>query len=135
MSIMKKILFLLAVIMTVFCHGVTAQTVKTATVTFSGNDILIDGNKCFTYKKDGNDFMISDAASKPLITGSIFKNILGRFESKIRFLQVNKDFSNKNIVGRNDLVFSLVNNKVIGTDCRIDTEKLENFIKENNELK
>lgn len=108
---------------------------KSISVSFAGNDILINDSKCFNYAKNGNDFTISDLNNKTIIKGAIRKNILDRFESTITFLQVDKTFTNKFIVGRNDLIFSLVNYDVIGKDCGINIEKLNKFIAEYNEIK
>jgi hypothetical protein len=116
-----------------FCiQYATAQTKPAITVNFTETEIFINDSKCFNYSKKGNEFSISDLSGKPIIKGTIRKNPMGKFESTILFLQLAKSFSNKKIIGRNDLIFALVNDNIIGKDCQIDIEKLKKFIEENN---
>jgi hypothetical protein len=112
-----------------------AQAKPGITVNFTETEIFINDSKCFNYAKNGNDFLISDLAGKALIKGTIRKNLMGKFESTIIFLPLAKTFSNKKIIGRNDLIFAVANGNIIGKDCHIDNEKLKKFIEENNEQK
>ncbi len=114
--------------------GKSAAQPKPVTVNFTEKEIFVNDSKCFNYAKKGNEFSISDLGGKEIIKGTIRKNVMGKFESTIYFLQGAKTFTNKKIIGRNDLVFSLVNNGIIGKDCLLDQEKLKKFIAENNEL-
>jgi hypothetical protein len=104
----------------------------TAEVAFSPTGISVGGQKCFNYKKEGNRFTISDLSGNPLFVGNIRKNILGKFESTISFVTISQTFRNHKIVGRNDLVFSLLNFGVI-RNCTIDSDALKRFYVLENE--
>ena len=104
------------------------------TINFTETEIFINDAKCFNYSKKGNDFSIADNNGKEIIKGVIRKNLRGSFESVIMFLNVGKTFTNKKVIGRNDLIFSLINYKVIGPGCQFNIEKLNKFIEENNGL-
>lgn len=97
------------------------------------NKIYLNEQHAFNYKKIGNDFEILNLENEKLITGSISK-VNGEWESVIQFLTVDKTFSNKDIVGRNDLFFTLAGMNVITKDFKLDENKLLGYINKYNEL-
>jgi len=103
-----------------------------AEVDFSPSAISIGGHKCFNYKKEGNTFTVSDLNGNPLFVGNIRKNVSGKFESAISMVAIGQTFRNRKIVGRNDLIFALVNFGVI-RNCTIDEAALKNFYALENE--
>lgn len=67
-----------------------------------------------------------------IISGEIRK-IDNEWVSKIQFHSVEKSFSNKKIIGRNNLIFALVESNVIGENFEIQKDKLLKFIEKFNE--
>jgi len=103
-------------------------------VSFDKDNIIL--NKKISYKYDRNEdlFTIKNIDGKKLIEGSI-KNLGDKkFETTINFLSKNIKFSNPKIIGRNDLIFALVNFNVFNKNGTINELKLEEFIKKYNIL-
>lgn len=123
---MKNTLFLI----TCFCFTAAfgQQSVK-----FSADSIVIDKIHCFIYERIVNDLTIKSLDNEVLITGSINTISPGKFSTKYTFLTVNKEFYNEKINGRNDLIFSLIDNDVISS-CALNEKKLLKFIKKYNQL-
>ncbi len=95
--------------------------------------IILNNKHALTYKRNGNDFEIFSLTGEKLIHGVIsYEN--DRWISVIDFLTVNKKFSNAEIVGRNDLIFSLAESNIITEDFEINNEKLLLYIERLNEL-
>lgn len=59
----------------------------------------------------------------------------GKFSSIITFLTIGKEFSNKKIIGRQEIIFALCDNNIINDNFKIDEIKLINFFEKYNELK
>lgn len=130
---MKRKFVIPALLLVVSIQTVTAQETKetaSVEVNFTDKQIFLGEAKCFNYVKQGNDFTITDSNNKEIIKGIVRKNLTGGFESLILFVDAKETFTNKKIVGRNDLILALVKNKVIDANCRFDMEKLSKFIKE-----
>jgi hypothetical protein len=129
----------IALIFTLLLSHVNAQEAKAernvTAVKFADTKILLNEIHCYNYIKNGNDFTITDLSKKELISGHIQRNFEGAFESLIDFKIIGQKFTNKTIVGRNDLIFRLVNYDVFKKDCAIDVAKLKAFVAEFNQLK
>ena len=103
-------------------------------VEFTTDKIILNNKHAFDYVKDRNYFEIKNLQGETLITGQIKSTDEKTFTSIINFLTLKEQFSNKKIVGRNELIFALCENNVITKDFKLDNDKLELFIKDYNEL-
>ena len=103
-------------------------------IQFEKDEIILNGKKAFDYQKEGNNYAILDLKGNELITGEIGKNNEGKWFSIITFKIVDKTFSNKKIIGRNHLIFALVEENVFQKNLKINKKKLLKFIKRYNEL-
>jgi len=108
---------------------------KIDNIEFDKNKIYLEGNLCFNYLLNNGEFAIMDLNSKNIITGKITSLENGNFTSLINFVIIDKKFHNDKIIGRNDIIFALIENFVIDRNCNIDIEKLIKFVEENNQLK
>jgi len=104
-------------------------------VNFEADKIILNDKIAFNYIKLGNNFSILNLQNKEIISGVISLLSDGTFSSLITFVASGKQFSNKKIIGRNDLVFALAKNNVIKEDFTIDEVKLSHFFQEYNQLK
>ncbi|MFK8010120.1 MAG: hypothetical protein AB8H03_27445 [Saprospiraceae bacterium] len=105
-------------------------------VNFSDNEISIANKKCFDYEKTGNSFKILNLDGEAVISGEIesLGKGTGKFKSIINFLTVNKKFTNPKVIGRNDIIFKLLDYHAINENCEIDNDKLMEFITQENKL-
>lgn len=104
-------------------------------VTFDKEKIILNDVNCYNYLREGNEFKILDLNQKEVITGKVEKNSNNEFECIVTFVEINKKFSNKKMIGRNGIIFGLVNNNVIEKNFEFNIEKLNKFIEEFNEIK
>jgi hypothetical protein len=104
-------------------------------VSFDKEKIILNNVNCYNYLREGNEFKILDLNQKELIIGKVEKNSNDEFECVVTFVEINKQFSNKKMIGRNGIVFGLVNNNVIEKNFEFNKEKLNKFIAEFNEIK
>jgi hypothetical protein len=104
-------------------------------VKFEKDKIILDSLHCYNYKLDGYNFIISDLNNVEIIRGLITPLENSEFRSVITFVALNTKFSNKKIIGRNDLIFALCQNNVLEKNCTINEEKLKEFLVQFNELK
>ncbi|WP_281637877.1 hypothetical protein [Flavobacterium marginilacus] len=98
-------------------------------------NIILNNQNAFNYKKEGNHFSISTLKNVEIISGDISSLGDGKFSNIITFIPQNKTFSNGKIIGRNQLIFALAENNVINKDFTIDETKLNDFLKKYNEIK
>ncbi|MCW4468730.1 hypothetical protein OGH69_07140 [Flavobacterium sp. MFBS3-15] len=137
---MKIIRFIIPVLfLTAVINSAKAQEKKTITeVKFEANEIILNNEHAFNYIRKENKFVIQDRKGNNLIYGEITSSTDGGFSSWIRFLtikdNIEQQFYNEKIVGRNDLIFALCENNVITKDFELDNEKLKEFIKKFNQL-
>src|SRR6218665_2479532 len=122
---------LIIFILSLFFKKIDAQNSKSIkkdtinfikSVNFDKEKIILDGKVCFLYEKNGNSFSINNTDNIPLITGEISSDEYGQFSSIITFEENKVKFSNSKIIGRNDLIFSLIDYYVISKDCQINKE-------------
>ncbi len=104
-------------------------------VSFDKEKIILNNVNCYNYVREGNEFKILDLNQKELITGKVEKNLNDEFECVVTFVEINKKFSNKKMIGRNGIIFGLVNSNVIKENFEFNNEKLSKFIEEFNEIK
>lgn len=104
-------------------------------VKFEKDKIFLDNLHCYNYKLDGYSFIISDLNNVEIVRGLITPQGDSEFSSVITFVTLNTKFSNKKIIGRNDLIFALCQNNVLEKNCTINEEKLKEFLVQFNELK
>lgn len=103
-------------------------------VYFGKDSIVINDKLCLLYQRTGNNFTITTLDSVKIIEGNITNIAPGEFSTKYTFITVNKEFSNKKIKGRNDLIFWLVQNKILDESCTLNEKKLLKLIKKYNQL-
>ena len=103
-------------------------------VEFGEKTIILNKKHAFNYYREDNDFVISDLNDNPIITGKITPLGNKKFVSKIYFVTIGKEFHNKKIVGRNELIMALCQYNVITKDFEINNERLYDFIYKNNEI-
>lgn len=104
-------------------------------VSFDKEKIILNNVNCYNYLREGNDFKILDLNQKEIIIGKVEKNSNDEFECVVTFVEINKQFSNKKMIGRNGIIFGLVNSNVIEKNFEFNKEKLNKFIEEFNEIK
>ncbi|CAN1554256.1 hypothetical protein MCETHM1_02311 [Flavobacteriaceae bacterium] len=104
-------------------------------VSFDKEKIILNNVNCYNYLREGNEFKILDLNQKELIIGKVEKNSNNEFECVVTFVEINKQFSNKKMIGRNGIIFGLVNSNVIEKNFEFNKEKLNKFIDEFNEIK
>jgi hypothetical protein len=104
-------------------------------VSFDKEKIILNNVNCYNYVREGNEFKILDLNQKDLIIGKVEKNSNDEFECVVTFVEANKKFSNKKMIGRNGIIFGLVNSNVIEKNFEFNKEKLNNFIEQFNEIK
>lgn len=104
-------------------------------VSFDKEKIILNNVNCYNYLREGNEFKILDLNQKELIIGKVEKNSNNEFECVVTFVEINKQFSNKKIIGRNGIIFGLVNSNVIEKNFEFNKERLNKFIDEFNEIK
>lgn len=95
--------------------------------------IYLNGIHAFYYELDKNKFTISDLNRKEIIKGLITGES-GVWKSTIHFVELDKNFSNSKIIGRNDIIFKLNENNIINKDFKINKKLLLEFIEKYNEL-
>lgn len=132
----------LIICMLIFSFGIlkiNAQNLNNdkiiTSVSFDKEKIILNDENCYNYIREGNEFKILDLNQKELITGKVEKNSNDEFECVVTFVEINKKFSNKKMIGRNGIIFGLVNNNVIEKNFEFNKEKLNKFIEEFNEIK
>lgn len=136
-----KYFFYLALLLTIFSCGTQKQGIngeekkeiftKVEFPKDNPNIILLNDKHAFNYIKNGNYFEILSLNNEKLIVGNIFKED-ETWKSIIEFKTVNKSFSNSKIIGRNELMFSLIESDVINENFELDTEKLLVYIEKFN---
>jgi hypothetical protein len=104
-------------------------------VSFDKEKIILNNVNCYNYVREGNEFKILDLNQKELIIGKVEKNSNDEFECVVTFVEMNKKFSNKKMIGRNGIIFGLVNSNVIENNFEFNKEKLNKFLEEFNEIK
>jgi len=67
-----------------------------------------------------------------MISGSVQNIGPGKFSTTYTFLPSNKDFTNSKINGRNELLFVLIQAKVLNETGELNEEKLSKFIEKYN---
>jgi hypothetical protein len=118
---MKKILFLILLLAfygCAFCQKLT----------FMKDSIFLNDKACLLYNRTGNDFIIYKLDSSKMILGSIQNVGPGKFSTTYTFEPSNKDFTNSKINGRNELLFILIQNKVLTETGELNEKKLLKFI-------
>jgi hypothetical protein len=135
---MKRIIICI-LIFTIGIFKINAQKSENnriiTSVSFEKEKIILNNVNCYNYIREGNEFKILDLNQKELIIGKVEKNSNDEFECVVTFVGINKQFSNKKMIGRNGIIFGLVNNNVIEKNFEFNIEKLNKFIEEFNELK
>lgn len=135
---MKKA-FLISLLIVMVSSKINAQTPITkqiiTDVGFENNKIILNKISCYNYIREGNEFKILDLNNSPLITGTVEKNANDEFVCEVTFVEINKKFSNKKMIGRNGIIFALIDNNVIEKDFKFNKEKLLQFINDYNEIK
>jgi len=129
-----KLLFILLIFVTPILSAQKTKEQLIKDVSFNGTEIKLNNKHAFNYQKDGNHFAILTLDNQKIIEGDISSLGDGKFTSLITFLPDRK-FSNEKIVGRNQLIFALVEKNVFNKDFSINSENLDEFLKENNQLK
>lgn len=104
-------------------------------VGFKTDKIILNNKPAFNYTRIEDDFTILNLENKELIKGHITPIGDGKFYSIITFLASGKQFSNKKIIGRNELIFALAEYNAINADFTINESKISSFIENYNELK
>lgn len=138
---MKKLLlflvFILSSNLSISQHGDFRDSKKPNVKKVEMEEDLIFLNKkaAYKYKRVGNDFSILKMDGQKIIEGNIENIGKNKFKTLINFIPQNVKFSNSKIVGRNDLVFALVNFNVFEKNGTINEERLKLFLDEYNELK
>ena len=134
---MKKILFLLILILS-FANLKAQKSRESQIITaikLEADKIILNDKLAYNYNRNGNDFVISNLDGKELIKGIITAQGKGKFSSIITFLTIGKEFSNKKIIGRQEIIFALCENNIIKDNFEIDETKLTKFFEKYNELK
>jgi hypothetical protein len=103
-------------------------------VEFEESKIILNKKHAFNYYKEGNDFIISDLNDNQVIMGTVTPIGNKKFTSKFYFVTIGKEFHNKEIIGRNDLIMALCQYNVINKKLEIDNKKLEAFVEANNDM-
>ena len=88
----------------------------------------------YKYERLDNKFIIKSLEGSEILKGTIENIGYNKFFTKIIFVNLNKEFSNPKIIGRNDLIFALVNFNVFNNDSTINESKLKEFIEKYNTL-
>jgi len=122
---MKKNLLL--ILLLGFCYCAFCQK-----VTFTKDSIFLNDKACLLFSRTGNDFVIYKLDSSKMILGSIQNTAPGKFSTTYTFLPSNKDFINSKINGRNELLFILIQNKVLTETGELNEKKLSKFIEKYN---
>lgn len=136
MKYFKLLLALTAIIMSAPCALAQKKEKQIITaVKFEEDNIILNNKVAFKYSKVGNDFVINDLDGNEIIKGSITQIGDKKYTSVITFVTINKEFSNKKIIGRNDLIFAMCENNVFTKKFEIDPDKLSAFLEKYNELK
>ncbi|AWK05335.1 hypothetical protein HYN56_14260 [Flavobacterium crocinum] len=136
MKILKLIILFLTIIFsnsTLFAQKNEEQIIQA--IAFETNKIVLNNKHAYNYTKEGNNFIILNLSNKEIIKGEITSIGDGKFSSIITFLPSGKQFSNKKIIGRNDLIFVFAKYNIIKEDFSIDETRLSSFIENYNELK
>lgn len=134
---MKRIL-LFSIFILSFVNLKAQESKKVQIITaikLEADKIILNDKLAYNYTRNGNDFLISNLDGKELIRGSITSHGNGKFSSIITFVTVGKEFSNKKIIGRQEIIFALCENNVIRDNFEIDEAKLALFFEKYNELK
>ena len=129
-----KLLFILLIFVTNILSAQKKEKQTITDVSFKGTEIILNKKHAFNYQKDGNHFSILTLDDQKIIEGDISSLGDGKFSSLITFLPDRK-FSNEKIIGRNQLIFALVEKNVFNKDFSINGENLDEFFKEYNQLK
>lgn len=134
---MKNIL--LSIVLLFTFYNTTAQSSKEeriiTAIKLDSTEIFLNNKVAFNYSRVYDDFVISDLNGKELISGRISSIGDGKFSSILTFATVGKRFSNKDIIGRKEIIFALCNNNIITADFTLDEKKLLQFLRKYNELK
>lgn len=104
-------------------------------VSFDKDHIILNKKIAYTYQRIENDFTLRNLENEIILEGYIENIAYKTFKTTITFSEPKVDFYNARIVGRNDLIFALVNFNVFNTDGTIDPKRLALFIQNFNELK
>lgn len=132
----KKVLLLIFVLS--FANVIAQKSRESQIITaikLEADKIILNNKLAYNYNRNGNDFVISNLDGKELIKGSITAQGNGKFSSIITFLTIGKEFSNKKIIGRQEIIFALCENNIIKDNFEIDETKLTKFFEKYNELK
>ncbi len=103
-------------------------------VSFNENEIILNEIVSYKYERLDNKFIIKSLEGSEILKGTIENIGYNKFFTKIIFVNLNKEFSNPKIIGRNDLIFALVNFNVFNNDSTINESKLKEFIEKYNTL-
>jgi hypothetical protein len=134
---MKKILVLSLLMLTfinVYSQKSKEEQIIKA-VKLEADKIILNNKLAFNYSRNGNDYSISNLDGKEIIKGIITSLGEGNFSSVITFVTIGKEFSNKKIIGRKEIIFALCENNVIKENFELDEAKLTLFFEKYNELK
>lgn len=133
---MKKILFIALLVLSTNLKAQESndeQIIKA--VKLETDKIFLNNQLAYNYSRVDNDFVISTLDGKEFIKGSISSDENGNFSSIITFVTVGKNFSNKKIIGRKEIIFALCENNVLKENFEINELKLTEFFQKFNELK
>ncbi|HLV52353.1 MAG TPA: hypothetical protein VKY44_10450 [Flavobacterium sp.] len=103
-------------------------------VSFEKDNIILNGKIAYKYERNENTFVIKNIEDEKLIEGNIENIGYKKFKTIINFLAQNIEFTNPQIVGRNDLIFAFVNFNVFEKDGSINEKRLKLFFKKFNTL-
>lgn len=135
---MRKLIFIL-LLFTFGTFKINAQNSNgdrnITMVSFEGEKIVLNNVNCYNYIREENEFKIVDLNQKELIIGVLEKNSNDEVVCIVTFVEINQKFSNKKMIGRNGIIFGLVNDNVIEKNFEFNQKKLKKFIKKFNELK
>jgi hypothetical protein len=107
---MKKIIICI-LILTIGIYKINAQNSENnriiTSVSFEKEKIILNNVNCYNYIREGNEFKILDLNQKELIIGKVEKNSNDEFECVVTFVGINKQFSNKKMIGEMELFLDL----------------------------
>lgn len=103
-------------------------------VSFKESKIILNNAVAYNYERVEKDFIIKSLEGVDILKGTIENIGNNKFSTKIVFFNLNKEFSNPKIIGRNDLIFAFVNFNVFNKDSFINEARLKEFIDKYNTL-